>query len=340
MERNSKDKITLSKNLEKNSIGNTGLEITKIGMGGAPLGHLDEITALKTLEKAFESGINYFDTAPLYGAGNSEKLYGKFLPNLDRDNFVISSKVGRLILPEEEAKKYISNQDITPALETNLKASSYKNNVVFNFTREGVLRSIEESLDRLNIDNIDVIFIHDPDDNYEIVLDETLPTLLELKKQGVIKAIGAGMNEWEMLLRFAEKGGFDCFLLAGRYTLLDYSALDKLLPACSKNEISIIIGGPYNSGILASDLSKASTYFYEPSPSNVIEKAKKIKKICDSFNVPLKAAALQFGLNHSSVASTIPGPRTPHEIEENIKMLAYKIDDKLWKELRDNNLIP
>lgn len=327
-------------NLEKRIIGNTGLEITKLGMGGAPLGSLDELTARKTLEKAYESGINYFDTAPLYGAGNSEKLYGNFLPSLDRNSFVISSKVGRLILPEEEAKNYSSNEEITSALETNLKASSYKNNVVFNFTREGVLRSIEESLSRLKIDNIDIIFIHDPDDNYEIALNETLPTLLELKKQGVIKAIGAGMNEWEMLLKFAEKGKFDCFLLAGRYTLLDYSALEKLLPVCLDKQISIIIGGPYNSGILASDLDKESTYFYEPSPSNVIDKAKKIKKICDKFNIPLKAAALQFGLNHTSVASTIPGPRNSVEIENNIKMLTYKIDSNLWKELKVNNLIP
>ncbi len=278
MKKNLKDNITLPKKLEKNFIGNTGVEITNIGMGGAPLGYLDESSAMKTLEKAYESGINYFDTAPLYGAGNSEKLYGKFLPNIDRNSFVISSKVGRLILPQDKAKKFISNQDTTPALETNVKASSYKNNVVFNFTREGVLRSIEESLNRLNIDSIDIIFIHDPDDNYEIAINETLPTLIELKKQGVIKAIGAGMNEWEMPLKFAENGGFDCFLIAGRYTLLDYSALDKLLPTCAENEISIIIGGPYNSGILASDLSKSSTYFYEPSPTEVIEKAKKIKK--------------------------------------------------------------
>ena len=330
----------MSSKLEKNKIGNTGLKITKLGMGGAPLGSLDEKTARNTLDQAYESGINYFDTAPLYGAGNSEKLYGNFLPTIDRDSFILSSKVGRLILPETEAKKYISNDQITPALETNIKASSYKNNVVFNFSRDGVLRSIEESLRRLKIDSIDIIFIHDPDDNYEIALNETLPTLLELKNQGVIKAIGAGMNEWEMLLEFAKNGEFDCFLLAGRYTLLDYSALDKLLPICLKKEISIIIGGPYNSGILASDLDKKSTYFYEPSPSEIIIKAKKIKKICDEFNVPLKAAALQFGLNHPSVASTIPGPRNPEEIVENLEMLSFKIDPKLWVDLQENKLIP
>jgi D-threo-aldose 1-dehydrogenase len=330
----------LSINLEKRIIGETGLKISKMGMGGAPLGSLDKVTASKTLEKAYESGINYFDTAPLYGAGNSEKLYGNFFPSIDRDSFVISSKVGRLILPEQEAEKLSSYNEITPAIETNIKASRYKNNVVFNFSREGVLRSIEESLSRLKIDTIDIIFIHDPDDNYEIALNETLPTLLELKKQGVIKAIGAGMNEWEMLLDFAKNGEFDCFLLAGRYTLLDYSALEKLLPVCLDKEISIIIGGPYNSGILATDLDKSSTYFYEPSPTEIIYKAKKIKKICDGFNVPLKAAALQFGLNHPAVASTIPGPRNPKEIEENLEMLSYNINSQLWEKLKEEDLIP
>ena len=330
----------MSINLEKRIIGETGLKISKMGMGGAPLGSLDKVTASKTLEKAYESGINYFDTAPLYGAGNSEKLYGNFFPSIDRDSFVISSKVGRLILPEQEAEKLSSYNEITPAIETNIKASRYKNNVVFNFSREGVLRSIEESLSRLKIDTIDIIFIHDPDDNYEIALNETLPTLLELKKQGVIKAIGAGINEWEMLLDFAKNGEFDCFLLAGRYTLLDYSALEKLLPVCLDKEISIIIGGPYNSGILATDLDKSSTYFYEPSPTEIIYKAKKIKKICDGFNVPLKAAALQFGLNHPAVASTIPGPRNPKEIEENLEMLSYNINSQLWEKLKEEGLIP
>tara|TARA_B110000263_G_scaffold220663_1_gene208673 strand:+ start:1012 stop:2016 length:1005 start_codon:yes stop_codon:yes gene_type:complete len=330
----------MSLSLEKKSIGTTDLKVTNIGMGGAPLGKLNEITARKILEKAYESGINYFDTAPLYGAGNSEKLYGNFLSNIERDSFVISSKVGRLILPENEAKKLSLSNKITPAIETNFKASKYENNVVFNFSREGVLRSIEESLNRLKIDNLDIVFIHDPDDHYEIALNETLPTLLELKSQGVIKAIGAGMNEWEMLLDFAENGSFDCFLLAGRYTLLDYSAFEKLLPVCLEKDISIIIGGPYNSGVLASDLEKESTFFYEPSPIEIINKAKKIKKICDEFGVPLKATALQFGINHPSVASTIPGPRSPKEIEENLEMISYNIDSQLWERLKKEKLIP
>ena len=148
------------------------------------------------------------------------------------------------------------------------------------------------------------------------------------------------MNEWEMLLDFAKNGEFDCFLLAGRYTLLDYSALDLLLPKCIEKDISVIIGGPYNSGILASDLNEESTYFYQPSPKEVINRAKKIKIICDKYKVPLKSAALQFGLNHNSVASTIPGPRSPEEVINNLEMLSFEIDPNLWEELRKNKLIP
>jgi len=325
--------------LEKKTIGSTDLNVTNIGMGGAPLGSLNEKTARKTLEMAFESGINYFDTAPLYGTGSSETKYGDFFLDLDRESFIVSTKVGRLILPEKEASKFSYSEKITPSIKTNINASKYKNNVVFNFSREGILRSIEESLTRLKIDKLDIIFIHDPDDNYEIALNETLPTLLELKSQGVVKAIGAGMNEWEMLLDFSKNEAFDCFLLAGRYTLLDQSAFEKLLPVCLEKNISVIIGGPYNSGILASDLNQKSTFFYEPSPTNIINKAKKIKKICDEFNAPLKAVALQFGINHASVVSTIPGPRSPKEVLENIEMLTYEINPELWNKLKQRKLI-
>ena len=165
--------------LEKKTIGSTDLNVTNIGMGGAPLGSLNEKTARKTLEMAFESGINYFDTAPLYGTGSSETKYGDFFLDLDRESFIVSTKVGRLILPEKEASKFSYSEKITPSIKTNINASKYKNNVVFNFSREGILRSIEESLTRLKIDKLDIIFIHDPDDNYEIALNETLPTLLE-----------------------------------------------------------------------------------------------------------------------------------------------------------------
>tara|TARA_B100000745_G_scaffold221113_1_gene147397 strand:+ start:198 stop:1127 length:930 start_codon:yes stop_codon:yes gene_type:complete len=299
--------------LDTSKIGKTDISVTRIGMGGAPLGGLDSKTARKTLEYAYEQGIRYFDTAPLYGSGLSEIHNGEFLSTLKRTDFVLSSKVGRLIVP---------GQDIP-----------------FNYTKDGILRSIDESLTRLNLDSIDIVLIHDPDDHYSTALNEAFPTLAKLREEGVVKAIGAGMNQWEMLRRFAENADFDCFLVAGRYTLLDHSALQELMPLCLEKDISLILGGPYNSGILASDLDSKSTYFYDPSPLEVIERAKEIKQVCDRHQIPLKAAAIQFGLMHRSVAATIPGPRSPEEIKDNIAMASIKIDSDLWKELKQEKLI-
>ena len=254
--------------LEKVRLGNTEVKVTRLGMGGAPMGGLVTETganiANETLKQAYTEGVRYFDTAPLYGSGKSEVFFGEFLSTLDRDSFTLSSKVGRLL-------------DRTDTL------SEVK--VRFDYSRDGVLRSIEESLTRLNLDRVDVALIHDPDNHYEEAIDAAFPTLADLRSQGVIGAIGSGMNQWEMLADFARNADFDCFLLAGRYTLLDYSALSEFLPICEKNSISVILGGPYNSGILASDLDENVTYFYETAPRHVIGKAKAIKSICDDFNI-------------------------------------------------------
>ena len=299
-------------NLKKNQIGSSEIKVTDIGMGGAPLVSTEESNAIETLQTAYNEGIRYFDTAPYYGTGISEIYFGKFLSSVKRNSFVISTKVGRLI----------ENQEIR-----------------FDYTREGILRSLEESLERLNLDYIDIALIHDPDDHYHQALDESFPTLSDLKSQGIIKAIGCGMNQWQMLFDFANNADFDCFLLAGRYTLLDHSAMYSLMPKCLEKNISIILGGPYNSGILASDFKSESTYFYEPSPTKVTEKARLIKNVCDKYEVPLKAASLQFGLNHPSVVSTIPGPSNPNELKENLKMVNIAINNDLWKELKDKKLI-
>jgi D-threo-aldose 1-dehydrogenase len=199
---------------------------------------------------------------------------------------------------------------------------------------------LEETLKRLGLDRIDIAFIHDPDDHHEQAINEAFPTLAELRSQGVISAIGAGMNQWEALADFARRGDFDCFLLAGRYTLLDQSGLDELLPLCEEKQISIMLGGPYNSGILASDLGAGTTYFYQETPKEVLDKARQIKTVCDRYQVPLKAAALQFGLAHPAVAATIPGARSPQEVEENIKMSSYPIPTDLWAELKSDGFLP
>jgi D-threo-aldose 1-dehydrogenase len=329
----------MNTDLKTSTIASTEVQVTQIGMGGAPLGRLDQSVAYHTLEKAYEIGIRYFDTAPLYGAGNSETFSGSFLSTMDRDEFTLSSKVGRLILSEEEAASFKFDGPRTATIQVNEKASRYKNNVVFDFSRDGILRSIEETLERLQLDYIDIAYIHDPDDHYSQALNESFPALADLKSQGMIKAIGAGMNEWEMLSKFAVEVDVDCFLLAGRYTLLDQSALDILFPICEQQNISLILGGPYNSGILASDLASDTTYFYDPAPAEIVSKAKQIRDVCDQFGVPLKAAALQFGLLHPAVASTIPGPSTHIEASENVEMSTFPIDRNMWRELKSKNLI-
>ena len=210
---------------------------------------------------------------------------------------------------------------------------------VFGYSRDGILRSLEESLQRLKLDRADIVYIHDADYHWEQAIGEAFPTLAELRSQGVIKAVGAGMNQWEMEARFAREGDFDCFLLAGRYTLLDQSSLPEFMPLCVEKNISVVLGGPYNSGILASDLSPNATFDYKVAPPEIFAKARNIKAVCDRHDVPLKAAALQFGLLHPAVAATIPGPRSVAEIDENFAMVQHPIPSDLWAELKHDGLI-
>ena len=317
--------------LHKAEIRNTGVLVTRVGMGGAPIGGLytavEAATAVDTIRRAHELRVSYFDTAPLYGSGRSEMLFGDALVGIPRDSYVLSTKVGRLLEPVAEQPESDQFVDL-PSLEP-----------TYDYSRDGVLRSIEESLGRLRLDRVDIVMIHDPDDHFEQAVSETFPALYDLRSQGVVGAIGAGMNQWEMLARFAREADPDCFLLAGRYTLLDQSGLDELLPLCVEKDIGIVLGGPYNSGILASDLSDDTTFNYLPAPREVLEKARRIKEVCDRHGVPLKAAALQFGLAHPAVAATIPGARSIEEIEENLSMAAHPIPSHLWEELRAGGLI-
>ncbi len=317
---------------ELTQVGTTRLKITRLGLGGAPLGRLVAESkgqvALDTVARGYDLGIRYFDTAPFYGTGRSETFMGRALADMPRDSYVLSSKVGRVLDPVGPQPRTGGNGGV-PTYE-----------VVFNFSRDGILRSLEESLQRLGLDRIDIALIHDPDDHYRQAIDESFPTLAELRSQGVVGAIGAGMNHWQPLAQFARDGDFDCFLLAGRYTLLDQSGLDELLPLCEEKNISVVLGGPYNSGILASDLGSGTTYFYLETPPDVLARARQIKAVCDRHAVPLKAAALQFGLAHPAVAATIPGPRSPAEVEENIRMVGHPIPADLWAELKAERLIP
>ena len=312
-------------------IGKTNTRVTPLGFGGAPLAGLGrdvpEEEAVATIRRALELGITYLDTAPLYGHSKGELRYGKGLAGRPRASYVLSTKVGRLI-KSARAPDTSSNFKGLPPLKP-----------IYNYSRDGILRSLEESLKRLNLDRVDILYIHDPDNHYKEAITEAYPTLAELRSQGVVKAIGAGMNQWQMLARFAREGDFDCFLLAGRYTLLDQSGLADLVPLCQEKEISIVIGGPYNSGILASDLQEGATFNYAPASPEVLQRARRLKTMCDRHQVPLKAAALQFVLAHPAVATVIPGARSVRELQENFRMVRHPIPNDLWAELKHEGLV-
>jgi D-threo-aldose 1-dehydrogenase len=298
--------------------------VTQLGLGSAPLGGLFEAVsddeAHRVVEAAWQAGIRFFDTAPLYGHGLAEQRFGAVLRTKPRDEFVIATKVGRLLrkdAPPEPGQAYKGAPPVNP---------------VFDFSYDGVMRSAEESLARLGLDRVDVLHIHDPDDHYEEALSGAYRALDRMRSEGTIKAVGAGMNQAEMLARFAREADFDCFLLAGRYTLLDRIGLKELLPLCVEKGIAIIAGGVFNSGILA-DPRPGATYNYTVAPPQLVERAAQLNAICKRHGVDLKAAAIQFPLRHPAVASVLTGCRSVAEVEENVRMFETPIPDTLWHEL-------
>jgi len=318
---------------EKVRVGRTDLSITRMGMGGAALGGLyhevSDPAAERTVEAAWGHGINFFDTAPLYGHGRSEERMGSVLRTHPRDTFVLSTKVGRILVPTNSSK---------------VKSVWFENPApfepLFDFSYDGVMRSFEESLRRLRLERVDILLIHDPDDHYKEALLGAYPALHKLRSQGAVKAIGAGMNQAEMLASFAREGDFDCFLLAGRYTLIDHSGLRELLPLCQQKNVSIIIGGPYNSGILAGGAVSGAKFNYQDAPPEIVDRVTRIDEVCRRHSIPLKAAALQFPLAHPAVASVIPGARSAAEMEENFALMTVSIPRDFWEDLREEGLLP
>jgi D-threo-aldose 1-dehydrogenase len=288
----------------------------RLGLGTAPLAGLydavDDETARSTVDRAWACGIRYFDTAPYYGSGNAELRLGSALRERPRDEAVVSTKVGRLLRPG------ISEFPGSPPLEA-----------YFDFSRDGVLRSLEQSLERLQLDRVDVVLVHDPDEHYEEARDGAFAALAELRDQGVVRAIGAGMNQTAMLVRFAREADPDCFLVAGRYTLLDRSAEDELLPLCLERGIAVVVGGVFNSGILAG----GDTYDYAAAPPEIVERARRLREACERHGVPLAAAAVQFPARHPAVTSVLVGCRTPQEVDEDVALASLEVPDALWEEL-------
>ena len=341
--------------INKRKIGKLNLEVTEIGLGTAPLGGwpiaVNEEEAFKTLETAWEKGIRYFDTAPLYGSGMSELRVGKFLQNKSRDDFVLSTKVGRLIVDSENsmgAKKFIGSPE---------NKDSH-----FDFSYDGTMKSFEDSLKRLNLNKIDILHLHDPDnhpDHFEQAKEGAIKAMIKLKEEGLVTALGCGLNQNEMLVEFAKMGCFDCFLLAGRYTLLDQTSLDELIPICEENNISLILGGVFNSGILIDpspntyfDYAKLDSNWFESLSESLVRKPKshesadywlnkayKIKSACENYHTTLKKAAIQFPHLNNIVSSSVLGMNTPNQVKENIEDYKDKLPDNFWKFLKDNDLI-
>ncbi len=276
--------------------------------------------ALRVVEAAWQSGIRFFDTAPLYGQGLAEKRLGEVLRSKPRDEFILATKVGRLLradAPPDPTQSYKGAPPLNP---------------VFDFSYDGVMRSVEESLERLGLDHVDVLHIHDPDDHYEEALSGAYRALDQLRAEGTIKAVGAGMNQAEMLARFARAADFDCFLLAGRYTVLDRTGARELLPLCVERNIAIVAGGVFNSGILANP-KPGATFDYRTAPEAMVRRAAQLNEICQGHGVPLKAAAIQFPLRHPAVPTVLTGCRSVAEVEENVRMFQTPVPEDLWREL-------
>jgi D-threo-aldose 1-dehydrogenase len=313
--------------------------VTKLGFGGAPLGAVgDRLSARESSEilaAAWDAGIRYFDTAPLYGHGLSEKRLGATLSTYDRDDFVISTKIGRLLVPEGEGQRYAGMRDNEPF------------SAIYDYTRDGVRKSLESSLERLGLDRIDILLCHDIDvwthgdeqpDIYSAAISGALPAMQELREEGIVGAIGLGVNEWQVCSRVMDEIDIDCFLLAGRFTLLEQEPLDEMLPKCVEQGVSVIIGGPYNSGLLTNVERRRATYDYKPVSDELWSRTLEIREVCASHGVDVRAAALQYPLLHPAVASVIPGAWSLDEVAANQELVNRELPDALWSDLQSAGL--
>jgi D-threo-aldose 1-dehydrogenase len=332
------DRITLRGGLAQ------PVELTRMGFGGAPLGNLfrrvEESDAQASLQAAYDNGMRYFDTAPQYGLGISERRFGQAIARFGAANIVLSTKVGRLL------------EDCAPdEVTSGAFVDVPQKRIVYDYTYDGVMRSHEASLERLGTASVDILLVHDVDvftHGSQEVSDAKVRELFdgggyralnELKDAGRIKAIGAGVNEWQVCEKLLGLGEFDCFLLAGRYTLLEQEALDSFLPLCVERDVGIILGGPYNSGILATGAVEGARYNYVPAPEAILDRVRKIEDVCASHGVKLIEAALQFVVGHPAVRTVIPGAVTAAEVEANVALFSRTVPASLWADLKSAGLL-
>lgn len=318
--------------------------LTRMGFGGAPLGNLyrriSEEDAQGALQAAWAAGIRYFDTAPQYGLGRSEQRFGTALQAWDRRALTLSTKIGRLLVD-------CAPHEVTPEAFVDVP----QKRIVFDYSYDGVMRSHEASLQRLGVDAVDILLVHDVDTFShgsreaadarvrELFDDGGYRALTELRDAGVIRAIGAGVNEWQVCERLLGLGDFDCFLLAGRYTLLEQEALESFLPLCVRRDVGIILGGPYNSGILATGAVNGARYNYAPAPPEIMERVRRIEAVCAAHDVRLIEAALQFVMGHPAVCTVIPGAVNAAEVEANVEIFSRPLPAALWSDLKGAGLL-
>lgn len=324
------------------ALGRTDLTLSRIGFGGAPIGDIRKTPtsadAQALLQAAWDAGIRYFDTAPFYGSGLSERRVGDFLRDKPRDAYVLSTKVGRMLEP-----------DRAYALEKWGSEAALPFRPVFDFSYDGIMKSFEQSLQRLGLERIDILLLHDigqfsQRDNHERTWAQAttgggIRALEELRGQGLVRAIGAGVNEWPVIDALLDEARFDVFLLANRYTLLDQAVIDTLFPRIVREGVGIIAGAPLNSGILLSGAVPGAIYDYGPAPEAVLERTRRIEAVVQRHGVSLLRAALNFPLGHKAVTSLIPGPASADQLADNIGHLSAEIPAALWEELRAEGLI-
>ncbi|WP_122621000.1 aldo/keto reductase [Streptomyces sp. Tu 4128] len=314
-------------------LGGSGVPVTALGLGAAAIAGLYEAVgedeAAATVEAAWDAGVRYFDTAPHYGLGLSERRLGAALRTRPRAEFVLSTKVGRVLEPHDGGGDDRANGFAVPATHRRR----------WDFSADGVRRSLEDSLTRLGLDRVDLVLIHDPDDHGEQAFREAYPALEELRSQGVVRAIGAGMNQSRMLTRFLTDTDVDAVLCAGRYTLLEQGALETLLPAASAAGKSVIVGGVFNSGLLA-DPAPGATYDYAAAPPDLLDRAVRMRAVTEAHGLALRAAALRFPFGHPAVASVLVGARSAAQVVDAVAQLRGPAPGAVWDDLRAQGLLP
>ena len=326
---------------ETRPFGRVGMPVTVAGFGGAPIGNflrpIAEDDAQALVADAWDAGVRFFDTAPLYGHGLSEHRLGHALLHRPRAEYVLSTKVGRRLHPQEPG---------TFSTGPWVEAGPFRSE--FDYGYDAVMREVEDSLHRLCTDRVDILFIHDCDTpthgadqprRFREAIDGAYPALATLRDQGVVKAIGIGVNEAAVCLAAIAEADLDCILLAGRYTLLEQDPLDDLMPACAERGIAVVLGGVFNSGILATGPVPGAKFDYHPAPAHILERAAALQEVCARYDVPLPAAAVQFAAAHPAVASLLIGARTLEQQHRNVAYFEHPIPGRLWEDLRATGLI-